>query len=290
MNGFLIINKPAGITSHDVINQVRKISGVKRVGHSGTLDPFATGVLLVAIGNTTRLLEYTHDFQKTYRAEFTLGATSDTDDITGKITQSEALISKQIPKSKIQSTLKQFGGAIAQIPPAYSAVKVKGKKLYEYARRGETVARQPRPVIIHSIKLLSYEYPLVKLEVHCGTGTYIRALARDIGEKLGTGGYVSHLVRKSIHTFHISVAKPLSELSTISLTTSLLPPERLVEHFPSITLSPQNVAKWMQGNAIEIEEKLPPNQPIATFNEVHHLLGIGHFNPITSLLQPHKAL
>lgn len=299
MNGFLIINKPAGITSHDVVNYVRRIlkvglptEALAKVGHAGTLDPFAAGVLLVAVGNTTRLLEYTKDWSKTYEAEVTLGATSDTDDLTGVITPllKRGEVGAAPGEETVQKALQSFLGPIQQIPPAYAAIKVKGRKLYEYARRGETVERKPRPVIIHSIKLLSYAYPLVKLEVHCGAGTYMRALARDIGEKLGTGGYVSRLERKSIHKFHISMVVALDKLSTDSLTSYLLPPEGLLEHLPRITLSPDNVAKWRQGKTVKIGGGLPSNQPIATFNKSHHLLGIGRFDIATSLLRPQKVL
>lgn len=278
------------MTSHDVVNYVRKITGIRQVGHAGTLDPFATGVLLVAIGKATRLLEYTRDFKKTYLAEFTLGATSDTDDITGQITKFKARNPKQISKSKIQSILKRFVGPIQQTPPAYSAVKIAGKKLYEYARKGDRVERHPRPVIIYSIKLIYYEYPCLKLEITCGSGTFIRSLARDVGDKLGVGSYVSHLERISIHKFHISEAKALSDLSPVFPTASLLPPERLIEHLPSITLSPADVVKWVQGRGVQTENNLSANQPIAVFDEVQALVGIGHFDLITRLLHPKKVL
>ena len=313
MNGFIIINKPASLTSHDVVDRLRKLTSVKQIGHAGTLDPFATGVLIVAIGNTTRLFEYTKSWSKTYEAEITLGATSDTDDVTGTITPHprpfSSLEEKGSPllkrgevgappgEEEIRKTLTSFLGPILQVPPTYAAIKVKGKKLYEYARIGETAVRKPRPVTIHSIKLLSYEYPFLKLEIHCGPGTYIRALGRDIGEKLGTGAYVSRLERKSIHTFHISQSLSLSKLSTTSLTSSLLPPERLIEHLPQITLSLDNVAKFKQGQAIALtaaqsREARDSERSgiVSVFDEFHHLLGIGRFDPATSLLHPQKVL
>lgn len=328
MNGFLIINKPAGLTSHDVVNYVRRIlkvglpaEALAQVGHAGTLDPFATGVLIVAIGKGTRLLEYTKNWSKTYQAEITLGATSDTDDVTGKITPYTTLSSRQLAggppppsqggenflplmkgesraqrgvgvasREQILETLQSFLGPIQQIPPAYAAIKVKGKKLYEYARAGETVERSPRQIIIHTLKVLSYEYPRLKLEIHCGAGTYVRALGRDIGEKLGTGGYVSHLERKSVHKFHISAAIALDKLSTENLTAHLLPLEKLTEQLPRATLSPDNVVKWRQGKAVETKQKIPAHKPIATFDENQHLIGISHFDSTTHLLHPKKVL
>lgn len=300
VNGFLIINKPAGITSHDVVNHVRKfISSQAKprgrhrrlyaVGHAGTLDPFATGVLLVAVGNTTRLLEYAKDFPKTYQAEVTLGATSDTDDLTGTLNPSHNV---QAPsQEQVETTLHSFIGPIQQIPPAYAAIKIKGKKLYEYARRGETVERKPRKVVIQSIKLISYTYPLLTLEVNCGSGTYIRALGRDIGEKLGTGGYVSHLERKSVHKFHISQALDPIKLSTVTLTSALLPQESLINHLGQVTLSPADVAKWHTGAPIEIDHKIPINQPIAVFaRDSEELIGIGYISEDTpTLLRPKKV-
>lgn len=302
MNGFLIINKPAGITSHDVVDHVRKLipekaepRGRRRrlyaVGHAGTLDPFATGVLLVAIGKTARLLEYTRDFQKTYLAEFILGATSDTDDITGAITRTRNTpgVATTLEVKEVRAALKHFLGPIQQIPPVYSAVKVKGRKLYEYARAGDRVEHPPRPVNIYSIKLIFYKYPILKLEITCGSGTFIRSLARDLGDKLGVGGYVSHLERISIHKFHISAALTLSKLSTVILTAALLPSEKLIEHLPSITLSPADVVKYRQGRAIRATN-LPLAQSVAVFDEQNHLLGIGHFDPVTHLLHPKKVL
>lgn len=335
LSGCLIIDKPEGPTSHDIVSQIRKLirhAAQPRdrrrrfyVGHAGTLDPFATGVLIVALGSATRLLEYTHDLPKTYLATITLGATSDTDDRTGKITafsplrrgrarvkRGEGVASRE----QILQVLQTFLGPIEQIPPAYSAVKVKGKKLYEYARKGigESVLRKPRPVIIHSIKLLAYDYPNLELEITCGGGTYIRALARDIGEALGTGAYVQELRRTAIGPFDLSRAIALDKLSTPRLDDSLgvnslplLPPEKLVEHLSRITLDPTSVAKFKQGVPVghfavqprgEAAWSLAPlrgelygvNKPTAIFDQSNSLIGIGRFDPTTSFLRPSKNL
>ncbi|MEK7557362.1 MAG: tRNA pseudouridine(55) synthase TruB, partial [Patescibacteria group bacterium] len=304
LSGFLIIDKPEGLTSHDVVDQVRKIirvglppEALAKVGHAGTLDPFATGVLLVAIGSATRLLEYAKGFSKIYEVEMTLGATSDTDDKTATITPK----SSRIPDlSEIERTLSQFLGPIQQIPPIYSAVKVRGKKLYEIARSGNPAdlsavasaraeaqakaGERARSVTIHSITLLSYQYPLVQCEVHCSSGTYIRALARDIGENLGIGSYVSHLRRKVIHKFHITEATPLEKLSPDILTAALKPPEALVEHLQPMALNSENVAKFKRGQAIEPSGKTLTDTPLAIFDESDHFVGIGQVNAGNSLL------
>jgi len=198
-SGVLIIDKPIGITSHDVINQVRKLANTRQVGHAGTLDPFATGVLIVAVGSATRLLEYTGGLPKTYQAEITLGASSDTDDKTGKLTPHPN--KKPIDRGVVDEVVQSFAGPQEQIPPIYAAIKVEGKKLYEYARAGEKVPVKPRSIIIHDIKLTNYKHPNLTIETTVSSGTYIRALARDIGESLHTSAYTKNLRRTAIGTF-----------------------------------------------------------------------------------------
>lgn len=288
LHGVLTIDKRIGLTSHDVVSFVRRMSGQRRVGHSGTLDPFATGVLIVALGQATRLIEYTHSLRKMYEAEITLGATSTTDDITGEITADG---SADVNQQQIEETLKTFMGTIQQIPPAYAAIKVKGKKLYEYARRGESIDIKPRTITIYSLELLEYQYPKVNIRVGCSTGTYIRALGRDIGAALGTGAYVSALRRTAIGEFDIHDASHLDKLSTGSLSTLLQPTETLVAHLPALTLNDKNVAQLKQGKAVTGDySALPPHQPIAVFNDSHQLVGIGIYDAMTSVFSPHKIL
>ena len=197
--GILNIAKPSGCTSRDVVNKVQRALPRKtKVGHAGTLDPMADGVLLVCVGKATRLMPLIHRYSKTYLAEFTLGSTSDTDDSTGEVMVREALMPAQ---PKLQSVLLQHVGTFPQIPPAYSAVKVDGKRAYRSAREGKVVEISPRPVTVHRIDLLQYTAPTLQVRIDCASGTYIRSIARDVGESLGVGGLMSRLTRENIGPF-----------------------------------------------------------------------------------------
>lgn len=211
MEGFLLIDKPAGMTSHDVVDRVRKYTGIRKVGHAGTLDPFATGLLIVGIGRpATREMQKLSGLDKRYDAVFTLGGRSDTDDQTGSI---ESVDLPALNTQQIQDALPSFLGPIEQIPPAYSAIKIGGKKMYEAAREGKPLEAKPRSVTIHEIKLSGeYNAPHFPVHIHCSTGTYIRAIARDLGETLETAGYVEELRRTSIGPFSLEQATPLDEL------------------------------------------------------------------------------
>lgn len=224
MTGFLLIDKPAGLTSHDVVDRVRRITSEKRVGHAGTLDPFATGLLIVGVGReATREFSKLVGLDKTYEATFVFGASSDTDDRTGKITPMNPVL---LPTAYcLLPFLKPFIGEISQIPPAYSAIKIGGKKMYEAAREGKPLEAKSRMITIFSIELLSiptasilpatnYLLPttLFALRIHCSSGTYIRSLARDLGRSLGTGGYVESLRRSEIGPFSIAESLPLKTL------------------------------------------------------------------------------
>lgn len=291
-SGVLPIHKLAGVTSHDVVAQVRRVLGKVKVGHTGTLDPFATGLLLIVIGSATRLVEYAHAANKTYETCVTLGATSDTDDLTGLLTP---LAEANAPtQATIEEVLRTFHGTISQLPPWYAAVKVGGKKLYEYARAGESAAadnvRKPRQVYIESITILEYRYPELKLRVTCGTGTYIRALGRDIGEALHTGGYLSALQRTRIGSIDISQAVAAVDLTPDTWQESLLPATMLVAHLPRFILPAGNVAQWRQGRAIDQVAPLLTGTPIAVFDEAEQLQGIGQYDATTGRLLPHKVL
>jgi len=212
MEGIFAVNKPLGMTSHDVVALVRKKTGVKRVGHGGTLDPMAEGVLVIAVGreNTKTLVQYVKG-EKEYIAEIQLGATSTTDDREGEIQNANVI---DIPDmEKIVETIKKFVGQIDQTPPIYSAIKVQGKPAHRRVRAGQDVTLNSRTVIIHSIILDHYEYPVLKLKVATGPGVYIRALARDIGKELATGGYLKSLIRTRVNTFTLESAKNIDEFS-----------------------------------------------------------------------------
>lgn len=207
-DGFLLINKPAGITSHDVVNIARKKLGIKKIGHAGTLDPMATGLLILGVGKATKKLGTLIGLPKTYEAEITLGATSTTDDKEGEI---KDLRNKndnlQIPTDEeIMRAIKKFTGEQEQMPPAFSALKINGKRAYKIARQGGTPELKPRKITVYELKLNSYNYPLISLTCNVSSGTYIRSLARDIGKELGTGGYLSKLCRTSIGKYKIDGA------------------------------------------------------------------------------------
>jgi len=211
-SGFIIINKPLGITSHDVIDKLRKITGLKKIGHAGTLDPFATGVLICAIGReATREISWFVKMDKEYEAEIRLGAASDTYDRTGAIINYELSITNY-ELDNIKSILKGFVGKQKQVPPMYSAKKVGGKKLYQLARAGKEIKRQPAEIEIYNIELLKYKWPFLNIKVKCSSGTYIRSLAHDIGQKLGSGAYLNELKRIAVGDFNIDQAIDLKNL------------------------------------------------------------------------------
>jgi tRNA pseudouridine55 synthase len=233
-NGFLLVNKPSGMTSHDVVAVARRMLGIKKIGHAGTLDPMATGLLILGVGKATKKLGNIIGLPKTYTAEIALGATSTTDDAEGTLdtftTPTKVGVQNvdsrirgngvllEIPSNtKIESCLKKFIGEQQQTPPQFSAIKINGQRAYKKARQGETVDLKPRTITIYDIKLVSYRYPLITIETSVSSGTYIRSLARDIGQALGTGAYLSKLERTSIGEFKLADAINLKEISEKSL-------------------------------------------------------------------------
>ncbi len=210
MNGILNINKPEGPTSFSIVSFVKKITGVKRVGHAGTLDPAASGVLPVCLGQGTRTVEFLMDATKDYRAEIELGKTTDTFDAAGIVTAEGDF--SGIDRDRIETVIPSFLGEIQQVPPAYSALKHHGKPYYELARAGIDVEMESRPVFIHSIDILDWKPPLLTLDITCGKGTYIRSLANDLGRILGCGAYMKSLVRRRYGPFSINDAISPDEL------------------------------------------------------------------------------
>lgn len=213
MNGLLVINKPLTYSSMDIIRILRRITGIKKIGHAGTLDPLATGVLLVCIGKATKKIETLMNTSKEYLAEIDLTAFSETDDAEGKLTLVEV---NKIPTVKeITETITSFVGNISQIPPKYSAIKIQGQPAYKKVLRGEEFEIKPRIIQIYAIEIISYEWPKLTLNVKCGRGTYIRTLARDIGTKLNTGGYLTGLIRTGVGSYKIDQAIDFNILSII---------------------------------------------------------------------------
>lgn len=219
-SGFLLINKPTGPTSHDVVDQIRRLTGERRVGHTGTLDPFAEGLLIIGVGReATKKLSYFLKLSKTYIATAILGATANTDDKTGTVIQNE--ISHQPSKDEVEAAIKTFFGRQLQTPPMFSAKKIAGQKLYQLARRGLTVERQANEIEIFEIKIISYAWPRLEFAVCCSSGTYIRSLAHDLGEKLGVGAYLEALKRTSIGPYNIIDARTSEKLSNGEWTKRL---------------------------------------------------------------------
>jgi len=211
-SGFLLINKKEGITSHDVVEKLRKITGIKKIGHAGTLDPSAKGLLILGIGRkATKNLSFFLKKDKEYLAKIKLGAVSDTFDREGKIISLEKV--KKPSRQRVEKALKSFQGEIQQYPPLFSAKKLKGKKLYQLARKGIKPKIKPQKVKIHKIELLNYQWPYLEIRVNCSSGTYIRSLANDIGQKLKCGGYLIDLCRTRIGKFILKKAANLSEIN-----------------------------------------------------------------------------
>lgn len=213
-SGFILINKPSGPTSHDIIDELRKITGIRKIGHAGTLDPFASGLLIVAVGReATRKISKFVKLDKTYIAKLHLGAISDTYDRTGKISSVGTEHCSVPTLKKIKIALKKFIGKQEQIPPMYSAKKIGGKKLYELARKGQDIERPPSTIYIEQIELLKYEYPILEIEVRASSGTYIRTLAHDIGQTLKCGAYLEELERTEIGNYKLKDAVNLKNLN-----------------------------------------------------------------------------
>lgn len=201
INGLLVVNKPLDWTSFDVVAKVRNLLNVKKVGHTGTLDPKASGVLVLCVGKATKLAQKLTGLDKEYEGEITLGGISTTGDSEGEITPTEN--SEEAPLTLIEEALQSFTGTFDQMPPQFSAKKIKGKKAYELARAGKKAELKPANVTVHHLELLDYKWPKVKIKLHCSKGFYVRALARDVGEKLGVGGYLSGLKRNRVGHFTI---------------------------------------------------------------------------------------
>lgn len=250
--GLLNIKKPSGITSRDAVNQIVRLVGKKtKVGHAGTLDPLASGVLVVCLGPATRLIDKVQEMPKRYLGTFLLGRTSDTEDIEGVVTE---LPDAPIPeRAALEAAAAAMVGVIQQRPPAYSAVKVAGRRAYKLARRGEQPDLKPRPVTIHALEVVAYDYPQLTLDIRCGSGTYVRSLGRDLAERLGTGAVMSELTRTEIGDFRVEDACELEALTETNLTQQIQSPLRAVAHLPLVRLSVEQVVRIVHGRDVAID-------------------------------------
>jgi len=297
VQGFINLNKPAAWTSHDCVAKVRRLLRLKRVGHGGTLDPAATGVLPIALGKATRLLQYMQQ-DKAYKATVRLGVRTTTDDLEGEViaTQSAAGLTLEL----VKGFLKQFEGTIQQVPPMYSAIHIKGKRLYDLARAGEVVEVPERTVEVETIEVLDWrggEFPEIDLAIACGPGTYIRSIARDLGDALETGGVLAALTRTRSSGFDLADSLTLEEL-TQQLEQSLfqpVSPSVALGHLASVTLSADQARRWCLGQRISGDDTLAKistlensTSPVQVYHEDGSFLGIGKVISSTSgvLLAP----
>jgi tRNA pseudouridine55 synthase len=297
VQGFLNLNKPFGITSHDCVAKVRRLLRLKRVGHGGTLDPAATGVLPIAVGKATRLLQYLRT-DKAYRATIRLGVTTTTDDLEGEIITSRSVTGLSL--DRVKAALGQFEGIIQQVPPIYSAIQVQGKRLYDLARAGETVEVPARTVEVYRIEVLDWrlgEFPELDVAIACGSGTYIRAIARDLGVVLQTGGTLAALERTLSSGFNLSDSVTFDQLETQidQGTFHPIPPDQGLKHLASVTLSAKDAQVWCNGQRLfchdemgnktenqTISQSAPTNPPptpakilLRIYGEGERCLGIG---------------
>lgn len=286
--GLLVLDKPGGITSRGAVDRaLRWFPRGTRVGHTGTLDPLATGVLVLCLGNATRLAEYVQRMRKTYRTVIQLGARSDTDDADGVIT---FCVDATVPElAIIQAQLGEFHGPISQVPPAFSAAKVTGRRAYDLARAGRDVTLEARQVQVYRIDILRYAYPELELEVHCGKGTYIRSLARDLGERLGCGGLVKTLRRTQVGPFTVDRAVSL-DTDPQMVAGALLPAEQALAELPRLTLSEDQARRYRHGQTIALGSgDWKEGEEVAVFDPSGRAVGIAQVLP-TRYLKPIKVL
>ena len=247
MNGIVIVDKPQGWTSQDVTARLRRVFDTRRIGHGGTLDPMATGVLPVFVGRATRAVEFFEHAEKTYETVLLLGKRTDTQDVTGRVLEERPV---SLSLADVEAVLPQFRGEILQVPPMYSALKVNGQKLCDLARKGQQVERKPRPITIFELTLLSFEENWLRLRVRCSKGTYIRTLCDDIGAALGTLGCMESLRRTQAGDYSITEAVPLETLlETDSPETYLRGMDSMFTRYPAVTLTPNQEKRCRNGNS-----------------------------------------
>ncbi len=271
MDGIVIINKEKEYTSHDVVAKVKKILNEKKVGHTGTLDPNATGVLPILLGKGTKLSKYLINHNKIYEATLKLGEKTDTADIEGKITEEKDVKKENLSQENVTKVLKEFIGKSKQVPPMYSAIKVNGKKLYEYARKGQTIEIKPREIEIYSIELQSITNNEITFKVHCSKGTYIRTLCENIAEKLETVGYMKELKRIEVGEFNIKNAITLKELES-KKEKALISIEEFLKDKQLINLNSKKVKLFLNG--VNLEFKLEDGI-YRIYNEKNEFIGTG---------------
>jgi tRNA pseudouridine55 synthase len=274
LDGVLPVDKPEGPTSHDLVAIARRTLRTRRIGHTGTLDPFASGLLLLCLGPATRVAEYLTALPKSYLATIRLGEATRTDDLTGELVQrSDAW--RSLDEARVREALAGQTGRIAQLPPSFSAKKVAGERMYAAARRGEEVQRTPVEVTVHAIELLRFEPPDLEISVDCGSGTYIRAIARDVGEALGVGGHLTRLRRTRVGDHRVEDALSLDRLEDPErVRAALLSPAAALAHLPQLRVDPDQARVLAHGGWIPAPVGTPEGGPIALLDERRALLAV----------------
>lgn len=290
--GLLVLDKPAGWTSREAVNRAQRwFPRGTRLGHAGTLDPLATGVLVLGVGQATRLLEYVQEMPKVYRSRWLLGCRSDTEDITGQV--------RSVPdasdpgRAQVWAVLQTFLGWQEQTPPAFSAAHIAGQRAYELARAGQPVALTPRRICIYRLEIEDYNYPHLQIEIQCSKGTYIRSLARDVGDRLGCGAVVAELRRTRLGPFTPEQAAPW-EADAQAVQAHLLPPAAAVAALPRVVLPAPLARRWRQGQALPLAQVsqaagLPDQAEVAVWDTQERLAGIGRLDHAHHCLRPCKV-
>lgn len=287
--GVLHVDKPAGQTSHDVVKVVRRLSGIRRVGHSGTLDPLATGLLTLCLGQATRLVEYLVGLDKVYLTTIRMGQETNTYDAEGQIVREKPVT---FTEQQLDNAIGQFRGEIIQVPPMFSAVKVAGQPLYRRARQGEDIERPSRQVTVHKLERLSWKAPLLKAMISCSSGTYIRSIAHDLGQVLGCGAHITALRRISIGRITIDKATPLDQLQPDNWFQQLQPVDSAVLHLPSLKVQNEDAHKLSLGQRIPFDQinHAGIESPATVYDLDGQFIGIviedqGHWQPRKILYQ-----
>ncbi len=293
MDGILNINKAPGMTSHDVVAKVRKIMQQKRVGHAGTLDPAASGVLPICVGQGTRVAEYLSESGKAYLAEIIFGVVKDTYDVEGTIIRSTDVADLTLPQ--ITEALPRFLGPQMQLPPLYSAVKIQGQPAYKRVRAGEEIALAARRVDITSLEVIAWQSPRLTLAIECSKGTYIRSLAYDLGEQLGYGAHLGGLVRTRSGPFALTESITLEQLAEVmaggSVTQYLSPADRVLWNYPALHLDASSVERVLHGNAFHYVQEATMLLPTLArvYDDHGRFLAIAHWDPEHAVWQPKKV-
>ncbi|MGB9839754.1 tRNA pseudouridine(55) synthase TruB [Thermovenabulum sp.] len=295
MEGIINLIKPPGITSHDAVSYLRKVFSIKRIGHGGTLDPGACGVIPIFIGKATRAIEYFENCDKEYIAEITLGKTYDTGDNFGNLIDEKD--PSKITLEDFRNVISKYIGEIEQIPPMYSAIKVKGRKLYEYARKGLEIERKPRKIYIYTIKILDFKNPRARIKIHCSKGTYIRTLCEDIGKDLGCGAHMSLLIRTRSGPFSLEKSVTFEEIEkyyrTNEINGFLLPVDKMLNRIMKKVTIPYEKEQILKRNFIPLEKLL---KDFRESNEDFYMLydknnvffGIGKLDSDRKIIKFHK--